>query len=57
MRLVLSPESPTPALKALCHYQAGICYSFLFREEQAKASMTQALKHIRKANIPSLAYE
>lgn len=40
--------STVPGLKALCYYQSGICYSFLFHEDKAKECMTQALKYVRK---------
>ena len=40
--------STVPGLKALCYYQSGICYSFLFHEDKAKECMRQALKYVRK---------
>lgn len=43
-------ESTTIGMRALIHYQLGVCYAMLFHDEDAKRNMETVFNYVRKVS-------
>lgn len=47
----MNVESKTIAMRALIHYQLGVCYAMMFYEDAATANMKAVFKYVRKVYL------